>query len=130
MISDDNPDFYKNLEDFQDVEFYNGSKLTLDEVKKLNEVEISDVVSQIEMRKRVAYFFGAILIIQHFFVFAICYILIKNGQLKDHQLILSSLVASTLAETYAVARIIVFKLFESIDYKDKHARFNNKKSNT
>jgi hypothetical protein len=100
-----------------------GGRLSLPQYEKLHDMELLDVKQQITMRPLVAIFFGALLIVQNIVVFLLVWWALRTNRLGQLQWIFSALVAGSLAETYKVSQLIVNKLFEPIDYADKHERF-------
>ncbi len=103
------------------------ARKTLSDAEQLHKVELRDVNQQITMRPVVAGFFAALLIAQNAAVVWIVWWALQNGALDKLQLVFSVLVSATLLETYKVSQIIVNRLFEQIDYQDKHGRFKDGK---
>lgn len=121
----ENPKLPPELKTFEPPAVQHVVRKKLSDAEELNKVELRDVNQQIFMRPVVAIFFGALLIAQNAVVFKIIWWALESDKLADLQLVFSVLVSATLFETYKVSQIIVNRLFEQIDYKDKHGRFRN-----
>jgi len=96
---------------------------SLAQYEKLHAIEIHDLQQQITMRRIVAGFFGLLLVAQNTVVFCLVWWALQQDKLGELQWIFSALIAGSLTETYTISRLIVTKLFEPIDYADKHKRF-------
>lgn len=97
--------------------------ISLDQYEQLHKTELRDVNQQITMRPFVASFFALLLIAQNIIVLKLVWWALQNDKLGDLQWIFGTLVAASLLETYKISNLIVNKLFEPIDYADKHQRF-------
>lgn len=117
---------FPDVSDFQEgrVGSYS-ARATVDKFSDIQAVELRDVKQQITMRPIVALFFGILLLFQNLIVFTLVYLALKHGLMKDLQLIFAVLIAGSLVQSYKISQLIVNKLFEAIDYKDKHERFKN-----
>jgi hypothetical protein len=78
------------------------------------------------MRPWVAVFYAVLLVAQNYIVFSLVWWALQNDQLKQLQWIFATLMAASLTETYKISQLIVNRLFEPIDYADKHNRFRDK----
>ena len=109
---------------FSEVELDRSSAgRSLMQYEKLHDMEIYDANQQIRMRPVVATFFGILLVAQNTVVFYLVLWALQQDKLGELQWIFGALIAGSLAETYKISQLIVTKLFEPIDYADKHRRF-------
>jgi hypothetical protein len=92
-------------------------------LERLLAAELSDVKQQIYMRWALAAFFSALLLAQHAGLFLILKWTLEKELLPQVQPVFVVLVPATLAQTYGISRLIVDRMFNSIDYKDKQLRF-------
>jgi len=97
--------------------------ISLDQYEQLHKMELRDVNQQITMRPIVAAFFALLLIAQNVVVFMLVWWALDTDRLGQLQWIFGTLIAASLLETYKISNLIVNKLFEPIDYADKHKRF-------
>lgn len=118
-----NPQLPAETDDFTESTVVSMPGRSLAQYEALHSMELRDVNQQIIMRPLVAIFFGLLLIAQNIIVFKLVWWALENDKLAQLQWIFGALVAASLVETYKISELIVNKLFEQIDYADKHERF-------
>ncbi|HCS79337.1 TPA: hypothetical protein DIV55_06400 [Patescibacteria group bacterium] len=84
---------------------------------RLDTARFWDVVTQIALRIGFSVFFGFLLFYQNIRVFGLVIDSIRNGSIRDLQIIIGVVISGTLIETYKISEIMVKWMFKDIDYK-------------
>lgn len=94
-----------------------GVRFTVDDwLSGLRAAEIKDHQQQINIRPWFALAVFVLLVGQNIGIWLLVKWSLETGQLKDLQLILGTLVAATLTQSYFILRLITKKIFGDIDY--------------
>ncbi|HSW92089.1 MAG TPA: hypothetical protein VLG09_05585 [Candidatus Saccharimonadales bacterium] len=94
-----------------------GVRFTVDDwLSGLRAAEIKDRQQQINIRPWFALAVFVLLVGQNIGIWLLVKWSLETGQLKDLQLILGTLVAATLTQSYFILRLITKKIFGDIDY--------------
>lgn len=117
------PDLPPEISGFESSSVSEQSRQSVEQFAQLHTMELRDVNQQITMRPIVAIFFAILLLYQNILVFGFVAWALQTGKMAELQLIFSVLIAGSLLQSYKISQLIVNKLFEPIDYADKHARF-------
>lgn len=93
---------------------------TVDEwMSGLRSTEIRDKAQQIRLRPWFAFGVFVLLTAQNVGIWLLVVWALEAGQLKDLQLIFTSLVGGSLTQSYFILRLITKKVFDDIDYHNK-----------
>lgn len=99
------------------------SSFTVDEwMAGLRSTEVRDKAQQIRLRPWFAFGVFVLLAAQNIGIWLLVVWALEQNQLKDLQLIFTSLVGGSLTQSYFILRLITKKVFDDIDYH------NNKSS--
>jgi hypothetical protein len=102
-----------------------GVRFTVDDwLSGLRAAEIKDRQQQIDIRPWFALAVFVLLVGQNIGIWLLVKWSLETGQLKDLQLILGTLVAATLTQSYFILRLITKKIFGDIDYHNNDAGKN------
>ncbi|HSW92076.1 MAG TPA: hypothetical protein VLG09_05510 [Candidatus Saccharimonadales bacterium] len=102
-----------------------GVRFTVDDwLSGLRAAEIKDRQQQINIRPWFAIAVFVLLVGQNIGIWLLVKWSLETGQLKDLQLILGTLVAATLTQSYFILRLITKKIFGDIDYHNNDAGKN------
>jgi hypothetical protein len=103
-----------------------GVRFTVDDwLSGLRAAEIKDRQQQINIRPWFALAVFVLLVGQNIGIWLLVKWSLETGQLKDLQLILGTLVAATLTQSYFILRLITKKIFGDIDYHNNDASKND-----
>jgi hypothetical protein len=103
-----------------------GVRFTVDDwLSGLRAAEIKDRQQQIDIRPWFALAVFVLLVGQNIGIWLLVKWSLETGQLKDLQLILGTLVAATLTQSYFILRLITKKIFGDIDYHNNDASKND-----
>lgn len=93
------------------------SSFTVDEwTAGLRSTEIRDKAQQIRLRPWFAFGVFVLLAAQNIGIWLLVVWALERNQLKDLQLIFTSLVGGSLTQSYFILRLITKKVFDDIDY--------------
>jgi len=82
----------------------------------LRSTEIGDHKQKLRARPWIAWGVGLLLVVQNAGIFFIVVRALDTSQLKDLQLIFSTLIAGSLTQSYFLLRLITGKIFGDINY--------------
>lgn len=86
----------------------------------LRDIEVKDKRQQIKLRPWFAFGVFVLLLIQNLGIWFILVWSLHTGQLESLEVIFSTLIAGTLAQSYFILRLITKKVFGDIRYEHNH----------
>lgn len=122
-MSEVNPPLPQETSTFETGSLDATDGISIEDFARLHNMELKDVGQQITMRPIVATFFAILLLYQTIAIYTMVVIALDSDNMFKLQPIFAVLVGGTLVQSYKISQLIVNKLFEQIDYKDKHERF-------